>query len=168
MRDDDAFWAARRVAAFSDEMIRAIVHTGQFTDPVAEKAVADIMIKRRDAIVRTYLPAVNPIVAPRFDNNRRSFENAALLAGVGHAPEAYRDVCLEVLLQYRATATPFRRNGGFTATAMSSQRNTRKFIGLLFIAIITPYGNLGPSAADEISRPSVASARPRNTTTSRE
>ncbi len=28
MRDDDAFWAARRVAAFSDELIRAAVHTG--------------------------------------------------------------------------------------------------------------------------------------------
>ena len=28
MRDDDAFWAARRIAAFSDEMVRAIVHTG--------------------------------------------------------------------------------------------------------------------------------------------
>ena len=26
MRDDDAFWAARRIAGFSDEMIRAIVH----------------------------------------------------------------------------------------------------------------------------------------------
>jgi hypothetical protein len=29
MRDDDAFWAARRVAAFSDDMIRAIIHTGE-------------------------------------------------------------------------------------------------------------------------------------------
>ena len=29
MRDDDAFWAARRVAAFSDDMIRAAVHTGR-------------------------------------------------------------------------------------------------------------------------------------------
>src|SRR5262249_18678791 len=29
-RDDDAFWAARRVAAFSDELIRAAVHTGAF------------------------------------------------------------------------------------------------------------------------------------------
>ena len=90
MRDDDAFWAARRVAAFSDDMIRAIVHTGQFSDPGAEKAIADIMIKRRDAIVRTYLPAVNPIVAPRLENNRLSFENAAVAAGVGDAPEAYR------------------------------------------------------------------------------
>ena len=70
--------------------------------------------------------------------------------------------------QLLVAEAPFRRNGGFTAAAMSSQRNTRKFIGLLFIAIITPDGSVGPSAADEISRPSVASARPRTTATSRE
>jgi hypothetical protein len=90
MRDDDAFWAARRVAAFSDEMIRAIVHTGEFSDPAAEKAIGDIMIKRRDAILKAYLPAVNPIVTPRLENNQLSFENAAHAAGVGDAPEAYR------------------------------------------------------------------------------
>ena len=37
-------WAARRVAAFSDDMIRAIVHTGELNDPVAERAIGDIMI----------------------------------------------------------------------------------------------------------------------------
>ena len=45
LRDDDAFWAAQRVGAFTDEMIRAIIHTGEFRDAAAEKAVADIMIK---------------------------------------------------------------------------------------------------------------------------
>ena len=90
MRDDDAFWAARRVAAFSDDMIRAIVHTGEFSDPAAEKAIGDIMIKRRDKILRTYLPAVNPIVTPRLENNRLSFENAAVAADVAKAPEVYR------------------------------------------------------------------------------
>ena len=34
-RADDTLWAARRVMAFSDEMIRAIVETGQYTDPSA-------------------------------------------------------------------------------------------------------------------------------------
>jgi hypothetical protein len=90
MRDDDAFWAAQRVGAFSNEMIRAIVHTGEFSDPSAEKSIADIMIKRRDKIVRTYLPAVNPIVTPRLENNQLSFENAAVAADVSKAPEGYR------------------------------------------------------------------------------
>jgi hypothetical protein len=90
MREDDAFWAAQRVGAFSNEMIRAIVHTGEFSDPSAEKSIADIMIKRRDKIVRTYLPAVNPIVTPRLENNQLSFENAAVAADVSKAPEGYR------------------------------------------------------------------------------
>lgn len=91
LRDDDAFWAARRIAAFSDEMIRAIVHTGQFSDRQAEKALADIMIKRRDKILRTYLPAVNPIVSPRLDaSGRLAFDNAAVAAGVAERPDRYR------------------------------------------------------------------------------
>jgi hypothetical protein len=89
MRADDAFWAARRVGAFTDEMIRAIVHTGEFSDPADEKAIADIMIKRRDKIVRAYLPAVNPIVTPRLENDRLTFDNAAVAAGVADTPEGY-------------------------------------------------------------------------------
>jgi hypothetical protein len=91
LRDDDAFWATRRVAAFTDELIRAAVHTGEYSDPAAEKYLADVLIKRRDTITSTYLPAVNPIVAPRLDaNGRLTFENAAVAAGVASSPAAYR------------------------------------------------------------------------------
>jgi hypothetical protein len=91
LRDDDAFWAARRIAAFSDDMIRAIVHTGEFSDPQAEKAIADIMIKRRDKILSVYLPAVNPIVSPRLDSSGRlAFGNAAVDADVAERPAGYR------------------------------------------------------------------------------
>ena len=60
MRDDDAFWAARRVMAFSDELIRAVVKTGQFSDPKAEQYLADVLIKRRDKIGRAYLTEDQP------------------------------------------------------------------------------------------------------------
>ena len=69
LRDDDAFWAARRVAAFTDDLIRAVVHTGQFSDPAAEKYLADVLIKRRDKIKQHLPDAVNPIVNPRLDAN---------------------------------------------------------------------------------------------------
>jgi hypothetical protein len=90
MRDDDAFWAARRIAGFNEEMIRAIVHTGEFSDPAAERALGDVMMKRRDKILRAYLPAINPIVTPRLENNHLSFENAAVAAGVASEPPLYR------------------------------------------------------------------------------
>jgi hypothetical protein len=87
---DDAFWAARRVAAFTDDLIRAAVHTGQYSDPMAEKYLADVLIKRRDKIASRYLTAVNPIVGPRLDaNNRLTFDNA-LAAGVARGIARYR------------------------------------------------------------------------------
>jgi hypothetical protein len=91
LRDDDAFWAARRVAAFTDDLIRAAVHTGQFSNPAAEKYLGDVLIKRRDKITSLYLTAVNPIVDPRLDGNGRlTFGNAAFAAGVAKGPAAYR------------------------------------------------------------------------------
>jgi hypothetical protein len=95
LKDDDAFWAALRIAAFTNEMIKAIVHTGEFSDPAVEKVLADIMIKRRDKILRTYLPAVNPIVSSRFDGQQLTFENAAVAADVAKAPESYQAVWFE-------------------------------------------------------------------------
>ena len=90
LRDDDAFWAARRVVAFSDDLIRAAVHTGQFSDPAAEKLLGDVLIKRRNKIASVYLPAVNPIVSPRLEGSRLMFDNAAVTAGVAPAPASYR------------------------------------------------------------------------------
>ncbi len=91
LREDDAFWAARRVSAFTDELIRAAVHTGQFSDAAAEKHLADVLIERRNKIASVYLTAVNPVVSPRLDaKGRLSFENAAVAAGVAETPETYR------------------------------------------------------------------------------
>lgn len=86
-RSDDTFWAARRVMAFSDEMIRAIVNTGQYSDPAASKLLADVLIARRDKIGKTYLPAINPVINVALSpDGTLSFENAAVAAGVAAAP----------------------------------------------------------------------------------
>jgi hypothetical protein len=89
-RPDDTFWAARRVMAFTDEMIRAAVRTGRYTDPAAEKYIADTLIARRDAIGRAWLTNVNPIVDPVLDpSGSLKFVNAAVAAGVAKAPSSY-------------------------------------------------------------------------------
>jgi hypothetical protein len=91
LRDDDAFWAARRVVAFTDEMIRTVVHTAEFSDPAAEQYLGDVLIKRRDKIASIYLTAVNPIVDPRLDSNGNlTVENAAVAAGITTGGAAYR------------------------------------------------------------------------------
>ena len=87
-RADDTFWAARRVMAFSDEMIRAIAATGRYSDESAAGLLADVLIQRRDKIGRTYLNAINPVVNFVLDpDGALTFENAAVTAGVGAEPE---------------------------------------------------------------------------------
>ena len=95
LRDDDAFWAARRVAAFNREMIAAMIHTGQFSDPSAEQALVEIMLERREKILRAYLPAVNPIVSLRLHEKELTFENAAVDADVAKAPRGYHAAWFE-------------------------------------------------------------------------
>jgi hypothetical protein len=89
-RTDDAFWAARRVMAFSDDLIRAAVRTGQYSDPAAAAHLVDVLIKRRDKIGRVYLTAINPIVNPRLGAGGLTFENAAVAAGFASGPAEYR------------------------------------------------------------------------------
>ena len=91
MRADDAFWAARRVMTFSDDLIRAAVHTGEYTDPAAEQHLASVLIERRDAVGRAYLTAINPIVNPQLGaDGILTFENAAVGAGFAASPPGYR------------------------------------------------------------------------------
>lgn len=86
-RADDTFWAARRVMAFSDELIRGLVQVGEYRDPAAAQLLADVLIARRDRIGEAYLPAINPIVDVALDpDDVLTFGNAAVEAGVAAAP----------------------------------------------------------------------------------
>jgi hypothetical protein len=86
-RADDTFWAARRVMAFSDDMIRAIVKTGYYSDAEAERHLADVLIERRNKIGQAYLNAINPVVNVALTGDGTlTFENAAVTAGVGTPP----------------------------------------------------------------------------------
>jgi hypothetical protein len=50
----DTLWAARKVAAFRDADIRAMVETGQYSDPRAADWIVKALIGRRDKIVRAF------------------------------------------------------------------------------------------------------------------
>ena len=90
-RDDDTFWAARRVTAFTDEMLRAVVTAGRFSDPAAERHLADVLIARRDRIGAAYLPRINPLVDFTLDaDGVLAFANAAVDVGAARAPGGYR------------------------------------------------------------------------------
>ena len=90
MRPDDAFWAARLVAKFSDEALKAIVTKARYTDPAASDYITRTLIARRDKVLRTWLTGVNPIVEPRLSAaGVLTFENAAVNAGITTAPTGY-------------------------------------------------------------------------------
>src|SRR5262249_53638313 len=75
---EDIFWAARKLMAIDENMIAAAVKSGDYSDPSAERYLVDTLIKRRDAILKAYLPKVNPAVDPALDmSGMLVFQNAA-------------------------------------------------------------------------------------------
>jgi len=90
-RADDRFWAAQKLAALTPEMVRAAVGVGQFGDPKSEDFLVKAITERRDAILRAYLTAVNPVVSPVLDaSGSLTLRNAAVEAGVAKEPLGYR------------------------------------------------------------------------------
>ncbi|HMS84845.1 MAG TPA: hypothetical protein PKD12_14435 [Nitrospira sp.] len=88
----DAYWGAKIVTSFTDEDIETIVRTGHFTDPAAERYVAEVLKARRDKIGRYYFNLVNPLDGFRLVKTASgepalSFENLALTRG--YAPSSH-------------------------------------------------------------------------------
>ena len=92
-RSDDKFWAAQKLAAMRTDLIRAAVKAGQFGDPASEVFLVTALAERRDAILRMYLVASNPVADVALgENDTLTFRNAAVDADVARAPEGYRAV----------------------------------------------------------------------------
>jgi hypothetical protein len=88
--DEDTFWAARRVMAFSDELIRALVKTGRYTRQADEEQLGSVLIQRRDKIGQVYLTRLNPLVDFALDGSGvLTFDNAAVRAGVAKQAGSY-------------------------------------------------------------------------------
>lgn len=59
--NEDTYWGAKIVTSFTNAEIRAIVKTGQLSDPEAEKYLADTLIERRDKVGRYWLTRLSSI-----------------------------------------------------------------------------------------------------------
>ena len=86
----DAFWAARQVMAFTDEQIRAIVATGEYSDPAASAWIVRCLAARRDKIGRNYLAQVLPLDRFEIENGSLRFEDLGLRAGLPRQNYAVR------------------------------------------------------------------------------
>jgi hypothetical protein len=57
----DCFWAAKQVKAFSDDQIRTMVTTGQYSDPRTVEILTHAMSARRDKIAAYYFSQTIPL-----------------------------------------------------------------------------------------------------------
>lgn len=80
-RPDDTYWAAKKVMAFTDSEIRALVETGRFDDPRTVEHLAATLIARRDKIGRTFFSDVLPLEEFRVEGDRLSYEDLAVHYG---------------------------------------------------------------------------------------
>ncbi len=149
LRADDAFWAARRVMAFSDDLIRAAVRTGQYRDPAAELHLASVLIKRRDAIGRR-LP-------DRDQSDRRAkldaagtltFANAATAAGFAAAPAGYRAAWLR-FDNTTGNTTPLGESRG-TTTTLTAPRGLPDALDTFIEVDIVAEGAAEPAWAEPV------------------
>jgi hypothetical protein len=83
---DDGFWGAKQVMAFTDEQIRALVSTGQYSDPAAADYVSKVLIERRDKTGRAWFAKVLPLDHFRVANGRLEFDDLGAVYGFSPAP----------------------------------------------------------------------------------
>lgn len=85
---DDGFWAAKQVMAFTDEDIRLLVGTGQFSDKEGVEYLIQTLIERRDKIGREWFRAVLPLDEFRIEDGRLAFDDLGARYGF-NAPRPY-------------------------------------------------------------------------------
>lgn len=75
---DDEYWAAKQVMAFTNEDIRAIVETGDYSDPGAAEYITRTLIERRDKIGKVYFSKVLPLDRFAVKDDRLVFDDLAV------------------------------------------------------------------------------------------
>jgi hypothetical protein len=79
MTNRDAFWAAKIVMSFTDEQIRALVETGEFSISRDREYLIQVITERRDKIGEYWFRQINPldnlVLQKVNDNYILSFDN---------------------------------------------------------------------------------------------
>jgi hypothetical protein len=82
----DGYWGAKLVASFSEEQIRAAVSVGRLSNPVAEEALVQAIIGRRDLTVQYWFSRVTPLEEPSVSGSSGApvltFRDLAVAEGV--------------------------------------------------------------------------------------
>jgi hypothetical protein len=87
MDNQDAFWAAKQVAAFSDAEIRALVETGEYSDPRTTDWITKCLIERRNKIAQAWFSRVLPLDKFRVIDGRLTFEDVSARGEIANGHE---------------------------------------------------------------------------------
>src|SRR5260370_33249811 len=85
MDNEDAFGGAKQVAAFTDDEIKAIVKTGEYSDQRAADWIAECLIKRRDKIAQAWFSRVLPLDKFRIADGELAFADLSAARGIAPA-----------------------------------------------------------------------------------
>jgi hypothetical protein len=77
----DGYWGAKRVMAFRNEQIRAIIEEGRFQDPNVVNYITRTLESRRDAIGRAWFRQVLPLEGFRIADDHLAFDDLAVKYG---------------------------------------------------------------------------------------
>ena len=81
LTDRDGYWAAKIVAAFTDDQLRAIIRAGEYSDPKAEEILLEVLRQRRDRIAQYWFRRIAPLDYFEVLNGRLKFEDLVLKGG---------------------------------------------------------------------------------------
>jgi hypothetical protein len=95
MTKRDGYWAAKIVASFTNEQIEAAVRAGQYSDPKAERTLAQIMKQRRDRIADYWFRRVAPLDRFRFTSAGLTFDDLAIEGNLDNAANVKYEVLIE-------------------------------------------------------------------------
>jgi hypothetical protein len=130
----DAFWAAKQIASFSDDAVRSIVKSAGYSSQATEARVAQVLIDRRDAIVRAYLSFGGGLDRFAVESGVLSFEDLAARHGLSE-PGRMRHVIWRSFDNESGEAGAIIRADPFTGTSVVIPRADA---GFLLAEIRTP------------------------------
>jgi hypothetical protein len=80
---DDLAWMARKIARLSPESVRAIAEAAQFTNPVEQQLLVQVLLGRRERILRWSFAEVSPLTDARIvDRERLCVTDLGLATGI--------------------------------------------------------------------------------------
>ena len=85
MDDSDAYWGAKIVTSFTNELIKKLAEAGEYRRPEATRYVEDVLLRRRDAIGRYWLNRITPLEDLKLTAGESGIQFRDLAAERGYA-----------------------------------------------------------------------------------